>query len=155
MQIRRHPAFPLRPLAALTAVLAATALTACNRPSEPREPRTAGERVDSAVARAEQKGGEIAGDVQSAAGKAAQSTGKAAAEVGDKVKDAAITTAVNAKLSQDSKLSVLRINVDTVNGRVALRGSAPDTVSRERAEQLASSVDGVVSVDNQLVVAKG
>jgi osmotically-inducible protein OsmY len=153
MQTHRQQAFRLRPIAALAAALALVALGACNKATEPRAPRTAGERVDSAVARAEQKSSEIAGDVKSAANKAAQSTEKATAEVGDKVKDAAITTAVNAKLSQDSKLSVLRINVDTVNGHVALRGTAPDSASRDRAQQLASSVDGVVSVDNQLVVS--
>jgi hyperosmotically inducible periplasmic protein len=150
MQTHRQPAFRLRPIAALAAALAVTALAACDKPAEPR---TVGEQVDSAMARAEQKGSEIAGDVKSAANKAAQSTEKAAGDVGDKVKDAAITTAVNAKLSQDSKLSVLRINVDTVNGHVALRGTAPDAASRDRAQQLASSVDGVVSVDNQLVVS--
>ena len=83
----------------------------------------------------------------------AQSTERGSTEVSNKVKDAAITTAVNAKIAQDPKLSVMRINVDTVNGRVLLKGSAPDTASSERAEQLASTVDGVVSVDNQLVVS--
>lgn len=73
----------------------------------------------------------------------------------DKVKDAAITTAVNAKLAQDKSLSALRIDVDTVNGRVSLRGTAPDAAARERATTLASAVDGVVSVDNQLTVGKG
>jgi osmotically-inducible protein OsmY len=46
--------------------------------------------------------------------------------MGDKVKDAAIITAVNAKIAGDPKLSVIRINVDTVNGHVLLRGTAPD-----------------------------
>src|SRR5262245_52689645 len=113
MQTPRH-SFRMRPIAALaTTLLALNALAAFDYrpPSEQRQPRTAGERVDSAVSRAEQKGGEIANDVKSGANKAAQSTEKAAAEVGDKVKDAAITTAVNAKLAADSRLSVLRINV--------------------------------------------
>ncbi|MCL4183803.1 MAG: BON domain-containing protein [Burkholderiaceae bacterium] len=71
-----------------------------------------------------------------------------------KAKDAMITTAINAELARDSKLSSLRIDVDTSNGNVALHGTAPDADSRERATQLASSVDGVKSVDNQLTVQR-
>lgn len=71
-----------------------------------------------------------------------------------KAKDAMITTAVNAELARDSKLSALGIDVDTNDGRVELQGSAPDADSRERATQLASSVDGVKSVDNKLTVQR-
>jgi hyperosmotically inducible protein len=60
---------------------------------------------------------------------------------------------VNAKLAQDKTLSAMRIDVDTVDGKVSLRGTAPDPSARERATTLASAVDGVVSVDNQLVVS--
>ena len=79
----------------------------------------------------------------------------AADQASNKVSDALITTAVNAELAKDPKLSALRINVDTDNGRVALKGSAPDPDAKQRATQLASNVKGVVSVDNQLVIGKG
>jgi len=83
-------------------------------------------------------------------------TRSAADQASNKVADAMITTSVNAELAKDPKLSSLRINVDTEGGRVALRGTAPDLASKERATQLASNVKGVVSVDNQLSVeAKG
>jgi len=108
--------------------------------------------MDRATARAEQKANQAKDSVKNAAGDVAQGTERMAAEASDKVKDAAITTAVNAKIAGDSRLSVMRINVDTVNGRVLLRGTAPDAGSSERAQQLAASVEGVVSVDNQLVV---
>jgi osmotically-inducible protein OsmY len=95
---------------------------------------------------AKQAGRDMAQDAKSATDKA-----------GDKVADAVITTSVNAELAKDSSLSALKINVDTANGRVALRGTAPSEAARERATQLASNVKGVVSVDNQLSVepAKG
>ena len=51
-------------------------------------------------------------------------------------------------------LSALKINVDTTGGRVVLRGTAPDTASRERATVLASAVSGVVSVENALTVSR-
>ena len=142
----------LRPMAAVTAALAVAALTACNRPADDR---TAGERVDSAISKTERKAKAAKDDVKSATSNAGQAVERATNDVSDKVKDAAITTAVNAKLAQDKGLSALRIDVDTVNGRVSLRGTAPDPAARERATTLASAVDGVVSVDNQLVVGKG
>jgi hyperosmotically inducible protein len=142
----------LRPIAAVTAALAVAALTACNRPADDR---TAGERVDSAIAKTERKANEVKEDTKAATSNAGQAAERMANDVSDKVKDAAITTAVNAKLAQDKGLSALRIDVDTVGGRVSLRGTAPDSAARERATTLASAVDGVVSVDNQLVVGKG
>ena len=142
----------LRPIAAVTAALALTALAACNRPADDR---TAGERVDSAIAKTERKANAVEQDAKTATANAGQAAERAANDVSDKVKDAAITTAVNAKLAQDKSLSALRIDVDTVNGRVSLRGTAPDPAARERATTLASAVDGVVSVDNQLTVGKG
>lgn len=143
----------LRPIAAVTAALAVAALAACNRPADER---SAGERVDSAISKTERQAGEMKEDAKSAAANAGQTTERAANDVSNKVKDAAITTAVNAKLAQDKSLSAMKIDVDTVNGRVALRGTAPDPAARERATTLAQAVDGVVSVDNQLVVsAKG
>jgi hyperosmotically inducible periplasmic protein len=143
----------MRPIAAVTAALAVTALAACNRPADDR---TAAERADTPIAKTERQAGETGQGAKSTAKNAGQATERAANEVSDKVKDAAITTAVNAKLAQDKTLSAMNIDVDTVNGRVALRGTAPDPMARERATTLASAVDGVVSVDNQLVVsAKG
>jgi osmotically-inducible protein OsmY len=139
----------MRPVAAVAALLAAAALAACDRPNAPH---TTGQRTDASTSRAEQRANQANEATRPAPGAVAQSTERAGNEVSNKVKDAAITTAVNAKIATDPKLSVMRINVDTVNGRVLLKGSAPDSASSQRAEQLASSVDGVVSVDNQLVV---
>lgn len=76
-------------------------------------------------------------------------------KISDKVSDALITASVKAELAKDSDLSALRINVDTDNGRVALRGSAPSKAAREHAMALAAAVKGVVSVDNQLAVDAG
>jgi len=140
----------MRTIAALAAVLAAAALAACDKGNSSQ---TAGQTVDSTMARVEQKANEAKDTAKAAAGEMAQDAERLAGNVGDKVKDAAITTAVNAKIAGDSRLSVMRINVDTVNGRVVLRGTAPDSTSSQRAQQLAASVEGVVGVDNQLVVS--
>jgi osmotically-inducible protein OsmY len=150
MQSFQSERYRLRPIAALMAALLAATLGACTRSGDPQ---TAGEKIDSAVARTQQKATEMKDGAKSAANDAAQATERAANDVSDKVKDAAITSAVNAKLAEDKSLSAMRINVDTVNGRVSLRGSAPDAPARERAQVLAAAVEGVVSVDNQLTVS--
>ena len=68
--------------------------------------------------------------------------------------DAAITASVNADLAKDPDLSALKINVDTANGHVTLRGSAPSDDAKQRATKLASNVKGVTSVDNELAVGR-
>lgn len=134
----------------VAAVFAATALAACDRADDQR---TAGQKVDSAVASAKQKIQSAKSDVKEGTADASSAMKDAAKDAKDAVSDATITASVNAKLAGDRELSALRINVDTVDGRVALRGSAPSSSARDRATQLASSVDGVRSVENQLVVS--
>jgi hyperosmotically inducible protein len=153
----------LRPIAAVAAAMAVAALAACNRPADDR---TAREPAEPPIAKTERQPQGMQDDSRSPSASpgatpgtgAAPNTGatpteRATNDVSDKVKDAAITTAVNAKLAQDKTLSAMRIDVDTVDGKVSLRGTAPDPSARERATTLASAVDGVVSVDNQLVVS--
>jgi hyperosmotically inducible periplasmic protein len=155
-------------MTAVSVMLASLALAGCGKRDDAQTAQgdaTVAQSQPSAADQAAQ-GARNAGDATSQAAKdAAEASRQAAAEVKDatkgaaeqasnKVSDALITTSVNAELAKDPKLSSLRINVDTEGGRVALRGSAPDMASKERAAQLASAVKGVVSVDNQLTVDK-
>lgn len=137
--------------AAALAVATLISLSACD---QRQDDRTVGQKVDSAIATAEQKTERAAAELKKDTASARESTSKAADNVGAKIKDAAITTGINAELARDRSLSALKIDVDTSAGRVALRGTAPDTAARERATQLAQKVDGVVSVDNQLQIGK-
>lgn len=132
-------------LAPLAATVAALALSACGKKEEP----TIGKQIDTTVAQAERKAEEFKADAK----QAGTEMRRAAEGVTDKVKDAAITTAVKAELTRDIGTAALDINVDTTGGHVALRGTAPDAAARERAQKLASGVDGVVAVSNQLLVA--
>jgi osmotically-inducible protein OsmY len=140
---------PLRKIALLSAVAAAFGLAACS-PAD--DTRTAGERVDNTVARAEQKTENARDRIAAGASEMKQDATTAANKMGNAVEDAAITAAVNAKLAADSQLSALRIDVDTVGGRVALKGTAPTSAAKERATEIARAVDGVAGVDNQLTV---
>lgn len=74
-------------------------------------------------------------------------TGKTA---GRNVDDAAITTAVKAKLAKAELSSITRIGVDTDNGIVYLNGVVPDQHTKRRAQEIADSVDGVRRVVNNL-----
>jgi osmotically-inducible protein OsmY len=143
----------LRPLHATAfvaaAFAAATMLAACDRTDDGR---TAGQKVDSAVASAKQKMQSARNDIAQGSDQARRDIRDATKDAKDAIGDATITASVNAKLAGDKELSALQINVDTVDGRVALHGSAPNSAARDRATQLASSVDGVRSVENQLVV---
>ena len=92
-------------------------------------------------------------DTREAAQDAKQAAKQASEQAGGAVNDAVITASVNAGLAKDKNLSAVKIDVDTSGGRVALHGTAPDAASRDRATEIAQTVKGVVSVDNQLTVA--
>jgi osmotically-inducible protein OsmY len=113
---------------------------------------TVGQRVDKTVDATKQEAREAKADIKQAANEAKNSSGRAADQMEAKVSDAAITASVNAELAKDSRLSAMKINVDTSGGRVALKGTAPDEQARQRATDLAASVKGVLSVDNRLTV---
>lgn len=134
-----------------TAVLG-LALAACGKPDDDR---TVGQKIDGAVAAAEQRTEVAKAEARDAAAEVKADAKEATAEARASVDDAGITVAVNAALAGDPKLSALKIDVDTSNGRVELKGTAPDDSSRRRATDLARAVKGVVAVDNRLVVAKG
>lgn len=150
----------LRPLAVASAVALALALSACGKQDDGK---TAGQQLDSAIAKTEEAAARAkakaesemasAGAAMKSATQSAEASGKdIAAKAGEKIDDLTITTAVTTGLAKDPDLSVLKINVDTRNGVVTLNGSAPTETARDKAATLAKAVKGVSSVDNKLVV---
>jgi osmotically-inducible protein OsmY len=71
---------------------------------------------------------------------------------GQYVDDRAITTSVKAKLIEDKSTGGLSINVDTMNGTVALSGFAKSQQEKDAAGRIASTTKGVREVRNNLVV---
>jgi len=65
-------------------------------------------------------------------------------------KDMAITSRVQDKLQDDSQLMGSRINVETKDGEVTLKGMVNSQADINRAAELAHYVDGVKKVDNRL-----
>ena len=132
----------------LTLASAALVLGGCGKgPNE-----TAGQKVDSAVAKTERAGADAKAKTEQMASDAKAKTESATASVGAAVDDAAITAAVSAGLAKDPDLSAIKIDVDTKAGTVSLKGPAPNPAAKARAEEIAKTVKGVSSVNNQLEV---
>ena len=146
-------------LVSVATLVLVLALGACSK----QEDKTAGQQVDTAIAKTEQSAAEATAKTESAlasagtaikeAAQTAESSVKdATGNMGDKLDDVSITTSVSAEIAKDNDLSVLKINVDTKDGAVTLNGSAPTDAAREKAGSIAKAVKGVHSVDNKLVV---
>ena len=135
----------------LGALALAAALAACSKQDDER---TAGQKLDGAIAEAKQAGTEAKTDARQAMDKAETQLKDATAAAADAATDATIVTKINAALMADDRLKATKIDVRAEDGRVTLTGTAPDAGSQARATTLASAVEGVRTVDNQLVVAR-
>lgn len=133
------------------ALALAAALAACSKHDDER---TAGQKLDGAIAEAKQAGAEAKADASQAMDKAETKLKDASAAASEAVNDATIVTKINAALLADDRLKATKIDVRAEDGRVTLTGTAPDAGSQARATTLATAVEGVRSVDNQLVVAR-
>ena len=72
--------------------------------------------------------------------------------VGNYVEDSVITAKVKAALLKDLKTKAFAVSVETRNGEVLLSGFVDDEGQVKRAAEIASAVQGVVTVKNGLVV---
>jgi hyperosmotically inducible periplasmic protein len=74
---------------------------------------------------------------------------------GRNIDDATITASVKSSLVADKVSNLTRVDVDTTNGVVSLNGVVDSPEQKSRAQQLASRVDGVRNVVNNLQVQGG
>ena len=81
-----------------------------------------------------------------------QKTADAADKAGAVVTDSALTTAVKTKFLADSKVSGMKIDVDTNNGVVTLSGNVASKAEANEAVKIARSTEGVRQVINKLHV---
>lgn len=73
---------------------------------------------------------------------------------GQFVDDQSITAAVKARLVADKAANLTRIGVNTVNGTVYLTGAVESAEQKARAEDLATRVNGVRNVVNEIQVSE-
>lgn len=76
-------------------------------------------------------------------------TGKTA---GETIDDATITTKVNGIIVDDPSAAFLKIDVDTREGNVTLSGYVPDRATEDRLVERIRKVNGVKSVESNLVI---
>jgi len=74
---------------------------------------------------------------------------------GELIDDTVITTKVKSKLVGDKEVSALEVQVETFKGTVQLSGFVGSDRERQRAAELARSVDGVTEVRNDLQLKRG
>jgi hyperosmotically inducible periplasmic protein len=69
------------------------------------------------------------------------------------VKDSVVTTKIKTQLATSKISSLAMVHVDTdADGWVQLTGKVASQAEKDRAEAIAKAVEGVKSVDNQLVI---
>lgn len=71
---------------------------------------------------------------------------------GEVVDDSVITTKIKTQLAADEFLKSFQISVETRKGIVELSGFVDSQNAKDKAGQIARSVDGVKSVRNALIV---
>lgn len=118
----------------LTAATLAIGLTACDQPAS----MEAGAEAQPVEAQPSER--------------AKSGVGREAKKVKSNIGDAAITTKVKSAIVAEPELKAMEIHVDTVDGIVTLTGSVDSPQHIENAKQAAQAVNGVKSVNNQLIV---
>lgn len=133
---------------ALAAALAAGVPLACT-PEDRREAEAQAEETERDLEAAGRAVGEELEDAGAAVERGVERAGR---ELGPYARDAGITAKVKAKLTADPEINPLRIDVDTLDGRVTLSGKVRTERQREEAEALARGTEGVLEVVNLLEV---
>lgn len=147
--VSRPPHFAL----AAAACVLVFGVAACGKEQGPAE--RMGQKIDSTVEDAVKKMEQAA----TGAGQQAKEVGAAiserATEAGKAIDDVALTAKVKTALIAEPKLKALPIDVESRDGVIMLYGTADSSASRDRASQVAASVEGVRSVLNNLKVVAG
>jgi hypothetical protein len=89
---------------------------------------------------------------QTATPRVGDDAGKIGSTTVGAIDDSMITTKVKAAIVAEPTLSALDIKVKTNDGVVTLSGTIDAPDKAERAKQLAQTVDGVKTINNELVV---
>jgi hyperosmotically inducible protein len=87
-----------------------------------------------------------------AAAQVKEKTEHAVKKTGEVIADAAITTEVKTKLLATKGVPGLKIDVDTTNGVVTLKGAVPTRAARAKAVRITRSSKGVTRVVDQLTI---
>jgi len=142
-----------RTMVAVVATLA-LGISACQKNDTQPAPGRSSQNLEAPGANPmpERSAQNTAGDTM---GRAADTPARGGEHVGKVLDDATLTAKVKTALVSEPNLKSTTINVDTMGGVVTLKGTAASQEVRRKAEQIASAVDGVRSVRNELIVVRG
>ena len=132
----------------LSVVVAFAVGSACTPKAEDRAKEVTQEVQDKAKEIAEEakdKTKEIAGEVVDKSKEVLSATGEA-------ISDGWITTKIKAKFADEKILKDSKIDVDTNNRVVTLKGTVGSTAAKARARTIAGGTEGVGRVADDLVV---
>jgi hyperosmotically inducible periplasmic protein len=136
------------------AIAAALSLAACGEGRDYNAPKTSRTETPATSSSATPTD-RVTADASAAAERAAKRVENAGEKVAATAEDAATTAKVKARLMAEPGIDSLQIDVDTVNGRVTLRGEVDTPQHKARAQELASSVEGVTGVVDRLSMKRG
>ena len=146
---------PNRVMMAAIATALAMGVAACQKNESQPAPDRSGQNM-------QQPGDNVGGRIERSAESAekriegvADAAEKRVEQAGKSLDDAAVTAKVKSALIAEPNLKSNTIDVDTVGGVVILKGTADSQEIRRKAEQVATAVEGVRSVRNELVVIRG
>jgi hyperosmotically inducible protein len=134
-------------LAAVTSALA-LGLAACGE-------KPAGDQFGKNLERGKERMDQAADSAERKLDQAGNAIREKAAEAGKAVDDASLTAKVKSALIAEPNLKSMTINVDSMAGVVTLKGTTDSQENRQKAAQIASTVEGVRDVKNELVVISG
>jgi hyperosmotically inducible protein len=149
----------------VASVLAVGILSGCdNKQSNETVGQQVGKAVDAtvsgtkeAVQRISQDAATTADTVKRSVQENAPGVEAGAREAGSALKstfeNATLTAKVTTRLHQEGVLTSSTIDVTSSAGVVTLKGSVPTADAKAKAGEVAQSVEGVSSVDNQLAIA--
>jgi hyperosmotically inducible periplasmic protein len=100
----------------------------------------------------EKKTEKAADKIEQKAEKAGEKARSAADKAGTASKDAWVTSKTKIAFFADERVSGRRINVETQNGVVSLRGKVATAEEKSAAEDIAKGIEGVKSVKNSLQI---
>ena len=94
----------------------------------------------------------VKNDIQVVAKDADKKTGASDQTMGEKIDDATITARLKYALSLNRATSALRTEVKTENGVVTVRGEAKNPAEKDLVTKLATTIEGVRDVRNEMIV---
>ena len=107
-----------------------------------------GDKTKEVAGKTADKTKEIAGDV-------ADKSKDVVSATGEKITDSWITTKVSGKFSDETLLKGSKVDVDSKDHVVTLKGTVGSNKAKARAVEIARGTEGVVRVVDQLVVNAG